>query len=218
MPSVLVCPECASFLLVRVGSPSPLDGKKALRCLACRTSFQPRRPKPLYAFFFALAILFAIASGALVLYMILEGSIGATFRALVATGTGGWAMFLIHRAMGARVPALYDTREFPHPQVQLTEMKVRAEAGADREWVRALGGFLTEVIRLSGQCLAGGEGTYKACLKLELVAGQRTVALSYRGKPSESALSALFDEIERLPAFHTPDTPVSIELWFGVTT
>ena len=150
--------------------------------------------------------------------MITEDSVGPALRALAAAGTGGWAMFLIRRAMVATVPALFDTREFPHPQVQLTEMKVRAEASTDREWVRALGGFLTEVIRLSGQCLAGGEGTYKACLKLEIVAGQRTVTLSYRGKPSESAMSALFNEIERLPAFQTPDTPVSIELWFGVTT
>jgi hypothetical protein len=172
----------------------------------------------LYSFFLALAVPFSLGAVALAVFMISGEAIGGAIRAILAAGLGVWTIYLIRRAMLAPVPTLFDTKEFPHPQVQLTEVKVRAEKNVEQECVRALGAFLTEIIRLSGQCLTRGGGAYKARLKLEMIAGQRTVTLSYEGKPSETALSDLFNEIERLPTFQTPNTPISIELWFHVDT
>jgi hypothetical protein len=199
-----------------VGSSSPLDGKKALRCLACRTTLQPRRPKPLYAFFFVLALCVTVAAAAFSLYKISGGEVVPALRGLFATGVCAWAMFLIRRTLTATVPVQFDTREFPNPHVQLTAMTVRTAVSPEREWTQGLGAFVTEVMRSAGRCLSEARSTYKVCLKLEIVAGVRKTTLSYRGKPPEAALSALLDEIERLPKFSTPDEPISLELWFDV--
>ena len=73
-----------------------------------------------------------------------------------------------------------------------------------------------EALQLSGRILSSGGGKYEVHLKFEFAAEKRVATLSYGGKPPESALANLLDEIERLPTLQTPPNGVSIELWFRI--
>jgi len=129
------------------------------------------------------------------------------------------AATVIRQVLQQPVPNTLPTDEFPHPLVRLIELRVRLEDEIEikpSSWVAPLGELVSEVIESAGRCLSAGRGAYKVCLKIKIQEGKRELSLSYRGRPVESALNTLFDEIDRIPTFLTPASAVSIELWFRV--
>lgn len=202
---VLDCPNCGSFLLVKHGRPSYLDGERNHLCLGCGADLQPRRLRGLLLLGFVLGVTMTAAAAILAA---VEGVRGGPWRAVSAVkgaAVGVPAAVLSWRAMRRPVPRRVDAA-FPDPRVRLTRLKLRPEGGgtADPEWVGPLSDYNDGVIRASVASLELRDRRYTVSVVTLLSGGHREHTLRHRGA-DEDGLERLFGELDRLPAFALPD-------------
>src|SRR5262249_44338950 len=144
------------------------------------------------------------------------GDLWLAFWIFFGAGACGLTMVLIWRAMSAPVPALFDTKEFPHPRVRLTAVTVRVEKVPSCREMKPLSEFVSEAIRLAGQHLSAVEAACGVGVKLGQGFGRREVIVMRPDALSKDAARELTAEIKRLPEFRAPDM-FEIELRFVVT-
>jgi len=228
MPSILVCPSCESFLLVKESIPSPLDGRRPYSCLGCGLHIQPPRSRSFLRFALGLAYL-----------LFLPCLVAGVYLLSVSWWIGGWgwrawqfsglslagamtcvAVAGVIRDVLKTPAAVYrPTDEYPQSRVQLIEFRVRLGKDTVAKptlWVKPLAEFVSQIIETAGVHLSGAKNAHKVCLKFNIQNGTRETSLSFRGTPSKSSLNALYDEIEQMPVLQTLAAKVSLEIWFRV--
>ncbi|WP_088257778.1 hypothetical protein [Fimbriiglobus ruber] len=225
---VLVCPYCESKLLARHGVASELDGERSYICLTCQAQLQPRRYRPLFYFFFFLAVIFPLPLAAIGVWVLAQAWEAIRWAVLLfgcaaallfgCAATCVFAAVQIRRVLWLPVPNKFPTTSYPDPRVRLTELKERTKVWAlkNSDGGEPLTDYVSAVIDSAGRCLGRSRTAYKAVAKIRVNYRFREVTVGYRGKVDSDSLQQFFDEINTKPLFKTARGDIALELWFKV--
>lgn len=218
MATIDQCPHCNSFLLIRHGSPSPLDGKRQFLCLGCGVELPPRRSRALCVLTIVLGSIFGPFFLVLGVWLVWDWVYRYMVMPFLGAGACLVAVVLSWRALRATTPVPVDTTIYPNASVSLESCGASADGivAARPDWAKSLREFAAGVIKAAGDSLANGKSSCTVWVAAECNKEGIRYADRYRGTPDEVALGQLSAEIDKLPTFGIPDGTVKLTLSFRV--